>query len=1435
MTEAQLGEKEFTANAPVGTVTFLFTDIEGSTQLLEALREQYAVVLGDQRELLRSAFAQWNGHEIDTQGDAFFVAFSRAADAVHCVVEAQRAIAEHGWPNEVNVRVRMGLYTGEPLVTTEGYIGMDVHRAARIGSAGHGGQVLLAQTTRDLIFQDLPEGVSLRDLGAHKLKDIRHPQQIYQLDIDGLQSEFAPLKTLATDEEPPTPGEPPYKGLQYFDTGDAEWFFGRETVTAKLEQAVRQQRFLAVVGASGSGKSSVVRAGLLPALQADKVPWMTQVMTPTAHPLEALALSLTQDSDSVAATATLIDDLADDPRSLYLFAQKLLAGEDDVDHLLLVVDQFEELFTLCRKEVERSAFVDNLVIASAEADTPIEILITLRADFYEHLAAYPRLCQMVAQQQEYVLAMDIDELRQVIDGPAEKGGWEFSPGLVDLILHDVGASEGRQPEPGALPLLSHALLETWKRRRGNVMTLKAYAESGGVRGAIAHSAERVYYQELDADQRDIARRIFLRLTELGEGTQDTRRRAAINELVPTDGDPEAWKAVLVKLADARLVTTSEDTAEVAHEALIREWPTLREWLAEDREGLRLHRQLTEAAQEWELLERDLGALYRGARLAQALEWERANPHELNPSEQAFLFASRDEAERKQIVRERRRRLTVIGLAAGLVLAVGLSMFAFSQSNRAQEEAQARATAQVEAETEAIARGEAQEEAELQRNAALVQASIGLASQSALELEGSFPERSVLLALEALENYPYTWQAERALGQAFLENRLQHSLVHEAWVNSAKWSPHKTRVATASDDGTAVIWDADTGEKILTLHHDDWVVAASWSPSGKRILTESNDGTVNVWDAEKGELQFSLNGHGEFPRSEWSPSGNRIVTSNHQESIAFWDAESGEHLLSIPSRDFCSDLTGCGLVSPWSPSDDKVVTRQDDGTIEVWDAATGDQILSISGHDGFIGTVAWSPDGTMIVSGGDDGFAKVWSAESGEEIASLVGHEDQILAANWSPDGHRIVTTSWDGLAKVWNPKTGEQLANLDGHIAPVHTGAWSPDGQRIATVGRDGTAKIWDVFTGNLLETFFGHQSGAWYVDWSASGENIVSSSGDGTAKIWELASEADEFEIPGPDGGAFAVAWSPGHSQIARGYRDGRAIVFDAVTQNEIYVLDAHDGWVVEIAWSPSGDRLYTAGSFDDTAKVWDAANGELLTTLTRPGDVFDKGSWSPDGTRIVTSTNEGAIVWEADTGQVVLEYDEHSSSSPIAKWSPDGRFIATGDSGGSARIWNAATGETLFDLFPEDHQLGITYLAFSPDGSRLATHGDDGLWIWDSETGALIVNSAGHRAEVYSIDWFPAGDRIISTDFAGFFKVFDALTGTELLSTQMDLGGTGRLSRDGKLFAFAETFNGPLRVFSLWQSMDELIEFARECCVFRELTQQEREQFGLPPIETN
>jgi DNA-binding SARP family transcriptional activator len=505
-----------------------------------------------------------------------------------------------------------------------------------------------------------------------------------------IESETPPIVVTPAGNTP-SPGTPPYKGLQSFDECDADLFFGRELAVARLFGRLSTDHVLAVVGASGSGKSSVVRAGLVPAWRdrsdsppGSERPSTVLVLTPTSRPLESLATCLTRAATSLSTTARLVEELERDARGLRLYLRRDFPPSGRV---LLVIDQLEELFTLCHDNFEREAFIDNVLGA---VDGSIDLVVALRADFYANCAQYPSLRDALAQHQEYLGPMSSDELRRAIETPAHAAQWELEDGLVELLLRDVGE------EPGGLPLLSHALLETWRRREGRRLTLRAYTASGGVQRAIAQTAEGVFSEQLSPEGQIIARKIFVELTELGENTQDTRRRARIDELLPPQADRASLCVMLNALADARLVTVGPETAEVAHEALIREWPRLRAWLDEDRAWLRAHRQLGEAAAEWERQAGDQDALYRGARLAQALEWRAEHAADLSALEHQFVEASRELAGREAAEREAQRRrelelerrnagrlrLRAVYLGAAFVLALtmaGVALF-FEQAS-----------------------------------------------------------------------------------------------------------------------------------------------------------------------------------------------------------------------------------------------------------------------------------------------------------------------------------------------------------------------------------------------------------------------------------------------------------------------------------------------------------------------------------------------------------------------------------------------------------------------------------------------------------------------------------------------------------------------------------------------------------------------------------
>src|SRR5439155_16543914 len=417
--------------------------------------------------------------------------------------------------------------------------------------------------------------------------------------------------------------------------------------------------------------------------------WKVVIMTPGAHPLEGLAVRIA--TERGVSPGAVLDDLRNEPHNFCLAVRQLLLDHSPEAKLVLVVDQAEEIFTLCRDERERRSFIELLAHAAAE-DARTVVILSLRANLYGHCAAFPSLAALVQDRQALVGPMREAEIRRTIELPAAKAGLTLESGLVSRILEDLG------DEPGSLPLLSHALLETWSRREDSTMSVHSYVDSGGVRGAIARTADAVY-QQLEPEQQQVAKRIFLRLAEPGRGTEDTRRRASLTELLPGGDEQAAVEEVLDILARARLVTVGLDAVEVAHEALIREWPLLRRWLDEDREGLQIHRRLTDDSNEWLRFERDASLLYRGARLQAAQEWAEERKAALSPTEREFLDASRAE-EVSELERSRRRQRRLLYVAAALAVLLGLAVvaaaFALDQRSNAQRQersASARAVVQ----------------------------------------------------------------------------------------------------------------------------------------------------------------------------------------------------------------------------------------------------------------------------------------------------------------------------------------------------------------------------------------------------------------------------------------------------------------------------------------------------------------------------------------------------------------------------------------------------------------------------------------------------------------------------------------------------------------------------------------------------------------------
>jgi WD40 repeat protein len=1229
----------------------------------------------------------------------------------------------------------------------------------------------------------------------------------------------APSITTSRLPEP----ENPYKGLRAFQPADEQDFFGREKLTSKLLSRMEKDsdRFMAVVGPSGSGKSSLVKAGLIPALWRGELPgsekWYIVDMMPGTHPLDELEIALL----GVAATQVegLGEQLKRDARGL-LRASRLILPEGDSE-LLVVIDQFEEVFTLVEDEQARTHFLDLLSTAVRDPRSRVRVVVTLRADFYDRPLQYPQFGDLVRSRMETVLPLSAEEMERAITLPAEQVGVYFEEGLVATIIDEV------HYQPGALPLLQYALTELFELRENRTLTQEAYQLLGRTAGAVANRAEEVYLG-LGEGGHEVVRQMFLRLVTLGEGVEGTRRRVERSELLAVAGDPDLMDEVIDTYANYRLLSldnnpsTRAPVVEVAHEAILREWERLREWLEEARDDIRLQRQLARAAKEWEDADRDASFLLRGSRLQQFELWVNETGLALTAKEIDYLdkcIAEREQEEEEEARRQAReasleRRRFILARALVVVLGVAFVIAAVLS--------------------------------------ALKLASIGLAGQALNEMHGIMPQRAVPLAVEALEDYPYTWQAQRSLSTAVLNHKLKSIISHPDRVTTFDLSENGERLLTGCDDGTIRIWDLTQGEELLSLSVGGSSVFPSWSPDETLIhslsvrVEETQEAeedvvyySLQIWDSTSGELRFSQDLDSDFWLTRfnwlpWSPDGTRFVTAHEDGTARIWDAISGDVLHILSGHE------GAVSEAAWSPAGDTIVTTGalgDAATAILWDAATGEALFTFPGTDWGIRFGSWSSTGDRLALRGF-GRISVYDIASGEELVTLSTPGVWNQHALFSPDDSLIIAPGDDTNARLWDAETGELMSMLPG-LQIGNRVAWSPDGDYAAVGTNLSTVLIWDVNLGEVIDTIQ-YNDAPGFIDWSPSGDTVlVGSWYQSNVRMYQLSSAM--LSIPGPPGTAVgALGWSPDSQQIARGFPDGSVKVWLASTGEERFTLmgSSEEIDTSEAYWSPSGDRILTIQYCDmcdvdedefDTI-IWDATNGERLLGLSsHEGSIFS-GGWSPDGSQIVTTgmDDKKVIVSDSATGRTIktLSFDD---SALLAVWSPDGSRMVTTNFSGQAAIWGTATWELEQDLFPEDYSEIVYGVAWTKDGERLAVWSLGNMHIFDTTTGEELKAFPGKGG--FSVQWSPTEEYIFVFGWDGV-GMYDVETGAELMTYDLGTWVEGRISPDGRLMALTRG-SGYTYIYPVWQTPEELIAYAKECCMIHVLTEEERELFGLPQKE--
>ncbi|MCX4679202.1 WD40 repeat domain-containing protein [Streptomyces sp. NBC_01433] len=991
--------------------------------------------------------------------------------------------------------------------------------------------------------------------------------------------------------------EPPYKGLARFEPGDHERFFGRDRLVDDLVGLVRTHRVVVVVGASGSGKSSLLRAGLIPRLRSAEEPYRPvgiRILAPGERPART-------------HTATLAP----------------MGGEGDT---VVVVDQFEEVFTLCRAQKERAEFLDRLLDAR-RAGSRLRVVIAVRADFFGQCAEHPALADACRDATVLVGPMSTAELRDVIIKPAMAAGVVVERSLTARLVSEASG------EPGGLPLLSHALLEAWRQRRGQTLTKAVYDSVGGLRGAVARTAEDACARLTDA-QTDLARRILLRLISPGDGTLDTRRSTRRAELTWT-ADQAETATVLDCLARARLITLDEEVVELAHEALITAWPRLRDWVAEDRERLRLQRRLTEAARTWEELDRDEGALYRGARLAAVRDW--AAHHrirsELTAFEHVFLDASiaLEDDERAVAVR-RGRRLACLAacLAVLLIVVTGVSVVAVRQRHKALESRQIATSQQ-------------------------------LASQ-ALNLADSRPGTAMLLSIEAFRTEP-TLEARGALLSMSARRSYQAELTsHADAVSEVAFSRDGT-LASVGRDGKAVLWDARRRTRLATLTgHATWLRAVDFSPDGRWMATGGDDRKVVLWNVASRTRVATLTGHrGSVKSVAFSPDGRTLAGASDDGTVILWDTESGRQRLT---------LTGHGntvWAVDFSPDGRLLATASTDRTVRLWDAATGEQLAVLRGHTRSVDAVGFSPDSHTLATASQDYTVRLWDVRRHTQVATLRGHSAEVRAVAFSPDGSTVATSGQDHTVILWDIRNHTRRTTLLGQGTNVYTLAYSRNGSLLASAGESGAVTLWAPTHIPLS----GHMDRVNKVVFRPDGRLLATAGQDGTAALWDVTGTRRSNLAVG-HGPVRSVAFSPDGRTLAAASYDGRVTLWSVARRTRTATLTGHTGQVSAVAFSPDGKTLATAG-IDQTVILWDVAGHKRLATLASDTGPAFAVAFSPDGHTLATANADTSVMlWDVVHRRQLATLTGHTAQVRVVAFSPDGRTLATAGDDRTVRLWN-------------------------------------------------------------------------------------------------------------------------------------------------------------------
>jgi WD40 repeat protein len=1149
--------------------------------------------------------------------------------------------------------------------------------------------------------------------------------------LQGLENDFPAASWLPVicqnpAVEPPTwsqlGGIPPcpYQGLFAFGESDARFFFGREQVTQTLLQAVKQKPLVAVIGASGSGKSSVVFAGLVPLLRQqlcskDQPPYIVS-FRPGNSPFTSLATGLMQCVPIARfisarfppqADRSITDELEQQLRQNQQGLAQLiqgLAGQDTAMQLILIADQFEELYTLC-PEADRQAFLDNMLQA-INCVQSFTMVLTLRADFCGHALAYRPWSDALQEAIQILGPMNHAELQAAIAQPAAKMQVQLEGGLIQKLISAM------DEQPGRLPLLEFALTQLWSNQQQGLLTHQTYDEIGGVEAALANHAELVY-AKLNAADRVRAQRLFIQLVQPGTGTEDNRRLA-----IKDDIRSENWDLV-THLASSRLVVTNrhqssgEETVELVHEALIRSWKRLRQWMQIDGEFRLWQEQLRTNKRQWEESNCDQEMVLRGKALADADYWQHQRREELSLGEQIFVCQSLALRDRQIKYHKRRQQLTIMVLTGGLLITLGLVAlikWQGQQSNIREIEALSKSSEalfatnnKLEALVEAIRAkrtlkmlGNSSPATAGIVNLALNQATYGLVEYNrfSAHTDGvrrvSFSPDGKTIASIPENGIVKLWNANGVLKTTITGDG--------ATINDVSFSPNSQTIALASNNKTIQIWSINGSLKKTIIGHSAGVTSISFSPNGQIIASASNDKTIKIWDIN-GNLKKTIVGHSAgVTNISFSPDSQFIASASNDKTIKIWDI-SGNLKKTISGHS--AEINSVSF----SPDGQTIASASNDKTIKTWDI-NGNPKKTISGHSAEVNSVSFSPDGQIMASSSADKTVKIWDS-NGTLLSTLEGHGDIVWAVKFSPDGQTIASASWDSTVRLWHYRN-PLLITLSGHIAGASVVSFSPDGKTIASASDDQTVRLWNP-DGTLLKTFNGHRGRVYDVAFSPDGKTVASAAADQTVRLWNLDGTLLK-SLTGHGAAVWGVAFSPNGKTISSA-SDDQTVKLWNLDGTLLKTLTGHQGTVFKTIFSLDGQTVISVSS-DQTIKIWNIT-GVLLKTIKAHKEAIPGVAVSFDGKMIASSSNDKTIkFWDLD-GNLLKTIQAHNKTVQDVAFSPNGKTLSSVSADHTVKIWNL-DGTLLKTL--KRHGDAIWGVNYSPNGQVVASaSADKTVILWN------------------------------------------------------------------------------------------------------------------------